>query len=108
MKFFIDHQLPPDLVLWFRTKGHEAISARQSGLRSIDDATIWTHCSRQGFAVVTKDYDFVSLALTGDGPPVIWVRIGNAVNEILIARLEAAWPDIEANLISGARLLELR
>ncbi|MEJ1969613.1 MAG: DUF5615 family PIN-like protein [Rhizomicrobium sp.] len=108
MKFFIDHQLPPELALWFQTKGHEATTARRSGLRSIDDRTIWAHCAQHGFIVVSKDEDFANFALTAEGTTVIWVRIGNAVNDVLIARFEAIWPQIEAHLMAGTRLIQVR
>jgi predicted nuclease of predicted toxin-antitoxin system len=59
--------------------------------------------------VITKDEDFAQLATDNDaGPVVLWVRTGNVLNRALLARFKAAWPEIEAHLGAGARLIEFR
>ena len=109
MRFIIDAQLPPALTDFFTERGHEAVAVRDLGLRDADDRDIWTKAEAMHAIVVTKDEDFVHFVTLSDaGPQVIWVRIGNAVNRVLIARFELAWDDIEAHLLQGARLVELR
>jgi len=108
MKFVVDAPLPPALARWLRSKGHDAQAVRDLNLRDSADGLIWDHAARNGCVIVAKDEDFANLALQGDGPPVLWVRIGNSINPVLFARFEAAWPQILALLDSGARIVELR
>ena len=107
MKFFVDHQLPPALAGWLRAKGFEAVAARDAGFREADDAEIWAYAAEAGFVIVTKDQDFVSLAIR-EGPTVLWVRIGNVLNRVLLARFEAAWPEVLRHFESDRRVIELR
>jgi predicted nuclease of predicted toxin-antitoxin system len=110
MKFIVDAQLPPRLALWLRERGHEAQSARDTGLREASDAVIWQHACDTGCIIVTKDEDFalVAAALPDNGASVLWVRTGNLVNRLLLARFERAWPEVEAHLAAGAKVVELR
>ena len=44
---------------------------------------------------MTKDEDFALLqALDRTGPPVVWIRIGNAVRNVLMRRLPVLWPEV--------------
>jgi predicted nuclease of predicted toxin-antitoxin system len=108
MKFIIDAQLPPALADWLRGKGHEAVAVREIGLLDADDNAIWAHAVENQATIVTKDEDFAIRAATQDGPPILWVRTGNLVNRLLLARFEVAWPRIEAHFESAARVVELR
>lgn len=108
MKFLIDAQFPQALAEWLRGKGHEAVSPKDIGLREANDATIWSHATATGAIIVTKDEDFASLAATRAGPAVLWVRTGNLVTRLLLSHLEAVWPQTEAYLRDGARVVELR
>jgi|ERR1700741_1522349 len=108
MRFLVDAQLPPALADWLRRKGHEATAVRDVGLRDATDAAIWERAVKDGATIVTKDEDFASLAAMGDGPRLLWVRTGNLVNRLLLARFEAAWTEIETYFAAGARLVELR
>lgn len=59
--------------------------------------------------VVSKDEDFALLkAANPEGPKVIWIRIGNAIRRVLLARLEAAWPSVIEMLNEGHELIEVR
>ena len=109
MKFIVDAQLPPALATWLREKGHDAVAVREIGLREADDRTIWLQAGSQGAIVVTKDEDFARLAsATSSGPAVLWVRAGNLVNRLLLARFDASWLEILEHFESGARIVELR
>ncbi len=109
MRFLVDAQLPPALADWLRIRGHEAQAVRDIGLRDADDREIWTRAARDGAVIVTKDEDFAMLATANaDGPRILWVRTGNLVNRLLLARLAAMWPEIETHLATDARVVEVR
>lgn len=108
MKFVVDAQLPPALATWLRNKGHDAVAVREIGLREADDGTIWSYAHAQNAIVVTKDEDFGQLAAAMPEARVLWVRVGNAVNRVLLARFERSWPEILAHLEDGAQIVELR
>ncbi len=108
MKFVVDAQLLPTLAAWLREKGHDAVAMRESGLREADDPAIWSYALGCSAIVVTKDEDFALLAAAGPSARMLWVRIGNAVNRVLLARFERAWPEIITHLEEGAQLVELR
>ncbi|MGE0743075.1 MAG: DUF5615 family PIN-like protein [Hyphomonadaceae bacterium] len=109
LRFIVDAQLPPALADFIRAKGHEASALREIGLRDADDANIWTWARAEAAIIVTKDEDFAQLvAANDDGPRVLWVRSGNLLKRVLLARFESAWPELEGHLIAGARLVEMR
>ena len=100
--------IAPALARWLCDRGHDASTAAEVGLRDADDRVTLSYAALNDAVVVTKDEDFIRLRAPGDHPRVLWVRIGNAVNRILLARFEEAWPQIEAHLEHGAPLIELR
>ena len=108
MKFLIDAQLPPALADWLRAKGHEATPVREAGLRDADDREIWLFAERLKATIVTKDEDFAIRAAAQPGPPILWVRTGNVVNRLLLARFEAVWTQVMAHFEAGARVVEMR
>jgi len=58
--------------------------------------------------IITKDEDFALLAASNAiGPKILWVRTGNLVNRLLLARFERAWPDVETHLSAPVRVVEL-
>lgn len=58
---------------------------------------------------VTKDEDFENmLAMGGDTPAVVWVRVGNTRRTPLLAWLEPLIDQIVSKVRDGERLIELR
>lgn len=108
MRFLVDAQLPPALAQWLRDKGHDAKTVKEAGLRDADDLLIWSYAIGEDAVIVSKDQDFAQLAATADGPRLLWVRTGNLVNRLLLARFEEAWPQIENHFAAKTRLIELR
>lgn len=109
MHFLIDAQLPPGLADLFRDAGHDAIHVVDVGLLTADDPDIRAWAATRGMVVVTKDADFAAMrGSSDDGPPVIWIRIGNTTNRALRARLAPILPHILAALAEGERLVEVR
>ncbi len=63
------------------------------GLAEAHDSAIWFHAQREGFAIITKDADFVELSLLRGFPPkVVLINLGNVSNTAIVARLLAAEP----------------
>jgi predicted nuclease of predicted toxin-antitoxin system len=108
LNFLVDAQLPPQLAAWLMEKGCSAKSLRELSLQNADDRVIWDLAQRENAIIVTKDEDFALLAAARPGPRVLWVRTGNLVNRLLLARFERSWPEVLAHLQSGARVVELR
>lgn len=59
----------------------------QCGLLNADDNQIRKFASDRGFAIVTKDRDFVDMAVLSEGPKVVWLRVGNCSVQDLVALL---------------------
>jgi predicted nuclease of predicted toxin-antitoxin system len=108
VKFVVDAQLPPALAAWLRERGHDACAVREIGLREADDRSIWSWAQSENAIIVTKDEDFALLAATAPVVRLIWVRTGNVVNRVLLARFEQAWREIATHLDEGAQIVEVR
>jgi predicted nuclease of predicted toxin-antitoxin system len=109
MNFVIDEQLPPALADWVSAQGHAAVHVRDVGLRAADDMDVWRHCMICGAVVLTKDEDFPTRRnRSEEGPQVLWIRLGNAANDVLLAWLAPRWTEAIEALEGGAPLVELR
>ena len=109
MRFLIDAQLPPALAQHLVDLGHEAVHVGDVGLLTARDQDIWRHAVAIGAVLVTKDEDFVTMRAlsTTAGPPVIWVRVGNATRRALIQRFSAVLPDLLAALERGETVVQI-
>ena len=59
--------------------------------------------------ILTKDEDFAERCLRVEpAPVVIWLRIGNATNPVLLGWLLPMLPMVIARIESGDRLIEVR
>lgn len=108
MRLIVDQQLPPILAAWFRDQGVDAIHVRDLGLTAAADTAIWAEAMRDDAVVVSRDEDFVNLLRDRGGARLVWMRVGNCTNPILLATVQANWPAIEQRLADGDRLIELR
>ena len=109
MRFLVDAQLPPALARWLGEHGIAATPVRELGLRDSDDGSIWNYATAGGWAVITKDEDFVARCVGNPAAPVvIWLRIGNCTNRVLFQWLEPLLPAIKSRLSDGERLIEVR
>lgn len=107
MRFLIDAQLPVGLAGWIISRGHQAEHVVDLALLTASDQEIWHAALAAGAIVLTQDHDFVEWATTRrPAPPVVWVRIGNATNATLIARLDAVWDKIIESLEAGVQVIE--
>ncbi len=109
MKWIVDAQLPPSFAAALRAANCDAVAVREIGLREAKDSTIWEHALRNNAVVVTKDEDFADRAMRSDKAPVIvWLRIGNATNPVLLDWFLPLLPFVLASIESGDRLIEVR
>ncbi len=109
MRFLIDTNLPPAVADWLSSEGFAAEHTSAIGLEKAPDRAIWEHARKSASCIITKDEDFVLLhAADPTGPPVVWVRIGNAVRRVIVGKLAAVWPSVMAKLEQGETIVEVR
>lgn len=108
MRFLVDAQLPPALARWLTAAGHEAEHVLDRGLDASDDRDIWSHALTTGAVIVSKDEDFAIRRLVeGQGPCIIWVRVGNTSRRAILHSFESLMPGILAALTRGDTLIEI-
>ena len=109
MRFLVDNQLPRSLARFLAGKGHEATHVLDLDLGHLTpDGKIWEYASSHSYVVVTKDADFIELALLDLRPvPVVLVCLGNCRNAALLAAFEKALDLLCQQLESGETLIEL-
>ena len=90
MKLLLDQNLSRRLLPELEPLFPGSSQVQLLGLEEASDASIWTFAREQGFAVVTKDADFLELSLLRGVPPkVVWLNLGNVPNSVLRARILA-------------------
>jgi predicted nuclease of predicted toxin-antitoxin system len=107
MKFLIDAQLPPGLVRWFDARGNEARHVFELGLGTASDVEIAALAEADGYVLVSKDEDFLTLRLS-DRFTFLWLRCGNTTNRALAVWMDERWERVVQLMGSGERLIELR
>ena len=73
----LNENLPPSLCALLRTNGLAARHDEELGLRGHPDTKIWAHAVREQLAVMTKDSDYVDLALARREGKVVLIAAGN-------------------------------
>jgi predicted nuclease of predicted toxin-antitoxin system len=108
IRFVIDAQLPPGLAIRLRERGYQAEHINRAGLGNVSDIAIWSHTQRAGAVLITKDEDFVALALReSSGPQLIWLRVGNISNDALWKTISTALNEIIGSLEAGERIVQV-
>lgn len=111
MNFVLDNQLPVHLAASLRKWGHDCIHVIDVKLDDAEDDVVWAWSIANERIVVSKDEDFVYLALRpGDTGRLVWVRLGNCRNASLVAAFEQFEADLVLYLAfeGGRRILEIR
>ena len=86
MKLLFDQNRSPRLVGRFSDLFPDSQHVRDVGLSEAEDPEIWDFAASNHFAIVSKDNDFVQLALLRGAPPkVIRLHVGNCTT----ARVES-------------------
>jgi predicted nuclease of predicted toxin-antitoxin system len=109
LKLIVDAQLPPALAAALRQAGCDAVAVREIGLREAKDTGIWQYALQNNAAIMTNDEDFAERCLRSQNPPVVvWLRIGNATNPVLLGWFLPLLPALMARIEAGDRLIEVR
>lgn len=107
MRFLVDAQLPPSLAEALRTTGNDAFHVGDFDLLAAADQRVWQEAVTRSAVLVTQDRDFSLIrAARGQGPCVLWIRIGNCDNRTLIAQLLHALPAIVEAIDRGESVIE--
>jgi len=105
----LDTNVPKGLTVWACGQGHEAEHVLDLGLGRSLDPELWRRAVETGAVIITKDEDFADMVRrSSSGPAVIWLRTGNGTTADLLSYLEPLWRSIEARLLAGDRLIEVR
>ena len=108
MRFLVDAQLPPALARMLAAKGFEAEHVFDVGLDEAEDNRVWAYAKQANATIITKDEDFIVLAsFDPNGPPIVWVRLGNTTKQALLVWFEPLLPAIISSLAEGNKLVEL-
>jgi len=91
MKLLLDQNLPRRIVAELQAAFPGSSHVWLLGMAEADDEEVWTTSTDQGFAIVSKDGDFVQRALLRGHPPkVIYLNVGNCstgtIRDLLLAR----------------------
>lgn len=109
MKFLVDNQLPAALARFLEASGFEAAHVYDLGFDLALDRDIWAYAKANGFTVISKDDDFFHLAtLDMNGPPLVWVRLGNCRKRVLLTKFNEYLPKIIDLFQAGQKVIELR
>ena len=109
MRFLVDAQLPPQLARILMEAGHHAEHLESVGLRHAKDSDVWDYALREQAVIITKDEDFMErLRRRQDGPAIVWLRIGNAANAVLLTSFMPLLNIVVDRLESGEKLIEIR
>jgi predicted nuclease of predicted toxin-antitoxin system len=109
VRFLVDAQLPPKLARVLVEAGHEGGHLEDVEMRHAKDGDIWDYAVRHQAVLVTKDEDFVErFRRCGNGPVIVWLRIGNSSNRMLLTWFFPLLPAIEARIRAGDKLIEVR
>jgi predicted nuclease of predicted toxin-antitoxin system len=72
------------------------------------DISIWRQAAQSGSVILTKDSDFLRLALADDsGPQVVLIRCGNLALRPFRIWLAARLPQMISELSAGEKVVEL-
>ena len=88
MKLLLDQNLSRRLLPALEATFPGSTQVQLLGMEADDDSTIWAYAKAEGFAIVTKDSDFVEIsAVRGMPPKIIWLNLGNVSNTVVRNKL---------------------
>jgi predicted nuclease of predicted toxin-antitoxin system len=95
MKLLIDQNLPRRLTVDLQSSFPGTSHVWRLGLAESSDEVVWDYAAEKGYAIVSKDTDFINLALLNGHPPkVIHLQIGNCSTETIRTLLLSSVPNI--------------
>ena len=99
MRLLFDENLSPWLVQNLADLYTDSVHVRDVGLKCEPDHDIWEYAKATGFAVVTKDSDFVERSIFDrQSPKIIWIRLGNCSSRKIEALLRTEYEAIRNHL----------
>jgi predicted nuclease of predicted toxin-antitoxin system len=109
VRLLFDENLSPDLPRLLAAVFPGSVHVRDLGLVGADDDVVWRVAATQEFVVVTKDDDFLELAILRGAPPkVVVIGLGNCRTSAVVSLLRAKKPTLEQfEREANASLLEL-
>jgi predicted nuclease of predicted toxin-antitoxin system len=88
VKLLLDQNLSRRLLPALEATFPGSTQVQLLGMQADDDSTIWDYAKAEGFAIVTKDSDFVEMsAVRGMPPKIIWLNLGNVSNTVVRNKL---------------------
>ncbi len=94
MRLLWDHNLSPRLVRRLEDVFPGGLHVRQAGLAAATDDEVWAFAATHGYAIISKDADFLQRSILRGAPPkAIWIRGGNCTTaeiEALLRRYHEA------------------
>ncbi len=107
--FLDDGNLPVALARMISSSGFSSEHISDIGQDRSADHDIWRRARKKGATIISKDIDFALLSRRHNaGPAVVWVRLGNVRNRVLLERMQNELPNIIDLLEKGERLIEVR
>lgn len=109
MIVWVDAQLPPQVAQWLSGRfSIEAKALRELGLRDAEDRDIFTAAASANAVILTKDRDFVDMAMMlGSPPKIIWLTCGNCTNRHLMDVVLHQFDKVIKLLESGEGIVEI-
>ncbi len=99
MKLLLDQNLSRRLLPALEPLFPGSSQVQLLGMETAMDRDLWSFAMANGYAIVTKDSDFVEMsALYGLPPKVVWLNLGNVSNSVVGAILLAHTEAIHAFL----------
>jgi predicted nuclease of predicted toxin-antitoxin system len=106
VKFLIDHNLSPKLVLHLKDRFPGSVHTFDLGFDRTPDQDLWKFAAEHGFHILTKDTDYEQLSMLRGAPPkVVWLRIGNAPTSTVRSILDKYQAEIVDFLLDDERTL---
>nr|VFJ90385.1 MAG: Predicted nuclease, contains PIN domain, potential toxin-antitoxin system component [Candidatus Kentron sp. H]VFJ91590.1 MAG: Predicted nuclease, contains PIN domain, potential toxin-antitoxin system component [Candidatus Kentron sp. H]VFJ98181.1 MAG: Predicted nuclease, contains PIN domain, potential toxin-antitoxin system component [Candidatus Kentron sp. H] len=88
MKLLLDQNISRRIAPGLQADYPGSSQAALLGLELASDAAIWQFALENDFVIVTKDSDFEEMGLIRGSPPkVIWVKLGNVTNQVILSAL---------------------
>jgi predicted nuclease of predicted toxin-antitoxin system len=105
--FIVDAQLPPSLARALTIAGHPSEAVRDLELREADDESIWKYALNTEESSLRRTKIANRVWQASSGPPVVWLRVGNCSNQVLLGNLLPLLDAIVERIQIGDRLVEI-
>ena len=103
MKLLFDQNLSRRLLPKLEAVFPGSSQVQLLGMETVADLALWSFAKANGYAIVTKDADFVEMsALFGHPPKVVWINLGNVPTSTVLSRLLAHAATIKEFLAGAA------